>query len=68
MKLLLEESKATDKERLLQYLPAWLSVVGQAVGLKIARASFELIVFFNFLSVIGQAVGLKILNEPHCNL
>jgi len=35
MKLLLEETKATDKERSLQYLPAWLSVVGQAVGLKI---------------------------------
>jgi len=35
VKLLLEETKATDKERSLQYLPAWLSVVGQAVGLKI---------------------------------
>ncbi|WVZ86273.1 hypothetical protein U9M48_033080 [Paspalum notatum var. saurae] len=35
MKLLLEETKATDKEQSLQYLPAWLSVVGQAVGLMI---------------------------------
>ncbi|KAJ1271723.1 hypothetical protein BS78_06G148100 [Paspalum vaginatum] len=35
MKLLLEEIKAADKEQSLQYLPAWLSVVGQAVGLKI---------------------------------
>ncbi|NP_001292994.1 Ubiquitin-like-conjugating enzyme ATG10 isoform 4 precursor [Zea mays] len=35
MKLLLEETEATDKEHSVQYLPAWLSVVGQAVGLKI---------------------------------
>uniref|UniRef100_A0A0D9XZN8 Uncharacterized protein n=1 Tax=Leersia perrieri TaxID=77586 RepID=A0A0D9XZN8_9ORYZ len=33
MKLLLEGIE--DKDRLVQYLPAWLSVVGQAVGLKI---------------------------------
>lgn len=33
MKLLLH--KLGDKDRSLQYLPAWLSVVGQAVGLKI---------------------------------
>lgn len=35
MKLLFEETKVADKELGLQYLPAWLSVVGQAVGLKI---------------------------------
>ncbi|CAN6240010.1 unnamed protein product [Urochloa humidicola] len=35
MKLLLEESKVANEEQPLQYLPAWLSVVGQAVGLKI---------------------------------
>ncbi|CAL5031239.1 unnamed protein product [Urochloa decumbens] len=35
MKLLLEESKVAYEEQLLRYLPAWLSVVGQAVGLKI---------------------------------
>ncbi|OEL17006.1 Ubiquitin-like-conjugating enzyme ATG10 [Dichanthelium oligosanthes] len=35
MKLLLEESKAAYEEQSLRYLPAWLSVVGQAVGLKI---------------------------------
>uniref|UniRef100_A0A453CBE7 Ubiquitin-like-conjugating enzyme ATG10 n=1 Tax=Aegilops tauschii subsp. strangulata TaxID=200361 RepID=A0A453CBE7_AEGTS len=33
MKLLLH--KLGDKDRSLQYLPAWLSVAGQAVGLKI---------------------------------
>ncbi|CAN6169161.1 unnamed protein product [Urochloa humidicola] len=35
IKLLLEESKVVYEEQSLQYLPAWLSVVGQAVGLKI---------------------------------
>ncbi|KAL6652461.1 hypothetical protein ACP70R_011386 [Stipagrostis hirtigluma subsp. patula] len=36
MKLLLEETKIVEtREQSLQYLPAWLSVVGQAVGLKI---------------------------------
>jgi ubiquitin-like-conjugating enzyme ATG10 len=35
MKLLLEESKVVHEEQSLRYLPAWLSVVGQAVGLKI---------------------------------
>ncbi|XP_062226064.1 ubiquitin-like-conjugating enzyme ATG10 isoform X2 [Phragmites australis] len=35
MKLLLEETEVADKEQSLQYLPAWLSVVGQAAGLKI---------------------------------
>lgn len=35
MKLLLEETKLADEDQSLQYLPAWLSVVGQAVGLKI---------------------------------
>ncbi|KAL6903569.1 hypothetical protein ACP4OV_004382 [Aristida adscensionis] len=36
MKLLLEETKVVeDKKEALQYLPAWLSVVGQAVGLEI---------------------------------
>ncbi|XP_025824682.1 ubiquitin-like-conjugating enzyme ATG10 isoform X2 [Panicum hallii] len=37
MKLLLEQSKvAIEEQSLLRYLSAWLSVVGQAVGLKIA--------------------------------
>ncbi|TVU15377.1 hypothetical protein EJB05_38896 [Eragrostis curvula] len=35
MKLLLKETEVADKEQWLKYLPAWLSVVGQAVGLKI---------------------------------
>jgi ubiquitin-like-conjugating enzyme ATG10 len=35
MKLLLEESKVAIEEQSLRYLSAWLSVVGQAVGLKI---------------------------------
>ncbi|CAN6200180.1 unnamed protein product [Urochloa humidicola] len=35
MKLLLEESKVVYEEQSLQYLLAWLSVVDQAVGLKI---------------------------------
>lgn len=35
MKLLLEQTKLADMDQSLQYLPAWLSVVGQAVGLKI---------------------------------
>ncbi|GJN27162.1 hypothetical protein PR202_gb15158 [Eleusine coracana subsp. coracana] len=35
MKLLLQETEVMDKEKTLKYLPAWLSVVGQAVGLKI---------------------------------
>ncbi|KAF8704247.1 hypothetical protein HU200_031745 [Digitaria exilis] len=35
MKLLLEEGKVAYEEQSLRYLPAWLSVVGQAVGLKI---------------------------------
>jgi ubiquitin-like-conjugating enzyme ATG10 len=35
MKLLLEKTEVTDKEQTAKYLPAWLSVVGQAVGLKI---------------------------------
>jgi len=35
MKLLLEESKVAIEEQSLRYLSTWLSVVGQAVGLKI---------------------------------
>nr|XP_034601921.1 ubiquitin-like-conjugating enzyme ATG10 [Setaria viridis]TKW05216.1 hypothetical protein SEVIR_7G161300v2 [Setaria viridis]TKW05217.1 hypothetical protein SEVIR_7G161300v2 [Setaria viridis] len=35
MKLLLEESKVAYEEQSPRYLSAWLSVVGQAVGLKI---------------------------------
>ncbi|KAG2567170.1 ubiquitin-like-conjugating enzyme ATG10 isoform X2 [Panicum virgatum] len=34
MKLLLEESKVAIEEQSLRYLSTWLSVVGQAVGLK----------------------------------
>jgi ubiquitin-like-conjugating enzyme ATG10 len=35
MKLLLEKTEVTDKEQTPKYLPAWLSVVDQTVGLKI---------------------------------
>jgi len=35
MKLLLEESNEAIQEQSLRYLSAWLSVAGQAVGLKI---------------------------------